>query len=142
MGHGHFPREGVDSIQTRSKKWQFFLFLSTEVCLEGAQRTGRSAWSRSAPSQAGALRRAWQPASSRRKDVTRGIFEAPRERGINSGLCLWFVTYRRKMCGVLIHLKPELCSRIFHTESQNGGGWKGPLWVTQPNPLPKQGHLQ
>jgi len=20
------------------------------------------------------------------------------------------------------------------------GGWKGPLWVTQPNPLPKQGH--
>jgi len=28
------------------------------------------------------------------------------------------------------------------TESQNGRGWKGPLWVTQPNPLPKQGHLQ
>ena len=26
------------------------------------------------------------------------------------------------------------------TESQNGGGWKGPLWVTQCNPLPKQGH--
>ena len=26
------------------------------------------------------------------------------------------------------------------TESQNGGGWQGPLWVTQPNPLPKQGH--
>jgi len=26
------------------------------------------------------------------------------------------------------------------TESQNGRGWKGPLWVTQPNPLPKQGH--
>jgi len=26
------------------------------------------------------------------------------------------------------------------TESQNGGGWKGPLWVTQSNPLPKQGH--
>ena len=21
-------------------------------------------------------------------------------------------------------------------------GWKGPLWVTQSNPLPKQGHLQ
>jgi len=21
-------------------------------------------------------------------------------------------------------------------------GWKGPLWVTQPNPLPKQGHLE
>jgi len=26
------------------------------------------------------------------------------------------------------------------TESQNVGGWQGPLWVTQPNPLPKQGH--
>jgi len=28
------------------------------------------------------------------------------------------------------------------TESQNGRGWKGPLWVTQSNLLPKQGHLQ
>jgi len=28
------------------------------------------------------------------------------------------------------------------TESQNGRGWKGPLWVTQSNPLPKQSHLQ
>ena len=28
------------------------------------------------------------------------------------------------------------------TESQNGQGWKGPLWVTQSKPLPKQGHLQ
>ena len=27
-------------------------------------------------------------------------------------------------------------------ESQNVRGWKGPLWVTQSNPLPKQGHLQ
>ena len=26
--------------------------------------------------------------------------------------------------------------------SQNGRGWKGRLWVTQSNPLPKQGHLQ
>ena len=26
------------------------------------------------------------------------------------------------------------------TESQNGGGWQGPLGVPQPNPLPKQGH--
>jgi len=26
------------------------------------------------------------------------------------------------------------------TESQNVRGWKGPLWVTQSNPLPKQGH--
>jgi len=26
------------------------------------------------------------------------------------------------------------------TESQNGRGWKGPLWVTQSNPLPKLGH--
>jgi len=25
-------------------------------------------------------------------------------------------------------------------ESQNGRGWQGPLWVTQPNPLLKQGH--
>jgi len=28
------------------------------------------------------------------------------------------------------------------TESQTVRGWKGPLWVTQPNPLPKQGHPQ
>ena len=26
------------------------------------------------------------------------------------------------------------------TESQKVGGWQGPLWVPQPNPLPKQGH--
>jgi len=26
------------------------------------------------------------------------------------------------------------------TESQNVRGWQGPLWVTQSNPLPKQGH--
>jgi len=26
------------------------------------------------------------------------------------------------------------------TESQNVRGWKGPLWVTQSNPLLKQGH--
>ena len=32
------------------------------------------------------------------------------------------------------------CHRI--TESQNGGGWQGPLWVTQSNPLLKQGRLQ
>jgi len=25
-------------------------------------------------------------------------------------------------------------------ESQNAQGWQGPLWVTQLNPLPKQGH--
>jgi len=39
----------------------------------------------------------------------------------------------------------EFISRLFShriTESQNGRGWKGPLWVTQSNPLPKQGHLQ
>jgi len=29
--------------------------------------------------------------------------------------------------------------RVF-TESQRVWGWQGPLWVTQPNPLPKQGH--
>ena len=26
------------------------------------------------------------------------------------------------------------------SESQHGRGWQGPLWVTQSNPLPKQGH--
>jgi len=26
------------------------------------------------------------------------------------------------------------------TESHHGRGWKGPLWGTQSNPLPKQGH--
>ena len=30
---------------------------------------------------------------------------------------------------VLLHRIPEW------------SGWKGPLWVTQPKPLPKQGHL-
>ena len=40
--------------------------------------------------------------------------------------------------GALLGQKPARTHRI--TESQNGRGWKGPLWVTQPNPLPKQGH--
>ena len=31
---------------------------------------------------------------------------------------------------------------VSQNHTQNGRGWKGPLWVTQPNPLPKQGHLQ
>jgi len=31
-----------------------------------------------------------------------------------------------------------LCCKL--TESQNGGGWKGPLWVTQSNALPKHSH--
>ena len=31
-----------------------------------------------------------------------------------------------------------ICPTI--TGSQHGRGWQGPLWVTQPNPLPKQGH--
>ena len=26
------------------------------------------------------------------------------------------------------------------TKSERGQGWQGPLWVTQSNPLPKQGH--
>ena len=29
---------------------------------------------------------------------------------------------------------------VGHTESQNGRGGQGPLWVTQLNTLPKQGH--
>ena len=33
-----------------------------------------------------------------------------------------------------------LHSRAQFTESQNSRGWQGPLWVTQPYPLPKQGH--
>ena len=47
---------------------------------------------------------------------------------------------------ILSALKINLLGRsLFYcriTESQNVRGWKGPLWVTQPNPLPKQGHLQ
>jgi len=36
-----------------------------------------------------------------------------------------------------------VCTHTFlPTESQNVRGWKGPLWVTQSNSLPKQGHLQ
>jgi len=34
------------------------------------------------------------------------------------------------------------CLKLNVTESQNGWSWKGPLWVTQSNPLPKQGHPQ
>jgi len=37
----------------------------------------------------------------------------------------------------------ELCAVCWKgrgSQNQSGGGWKGPLWVTQPNPLPKQGH--
>jgi len=37
-------------------------------------------------------------------------------------------------------LRAAWLSGIPGTTSQNGRGWKGPLWVTQPNPLPKQGH--
>ena len=33
-----------------------------------------------------------------------------------------------------------IASPLRITESQHGRGWQGPLWVTQPNPLPKQGH--
>jgi len=40
----------------------------------------------------------------------------------------------------LIFSDKRLC--VWITESQKVGGWKGPLWVTQSNPLPKQGHLQ
>jgi len=32
------------------------------------------------------------------------------------------------------------CVWTMLTESQHGRGWKGPLWVIQSNPLPKQGH--
>jgi len=34
----------------------------------------------------------------------------------------------------------KISLKLFTSESQNGRGWKGPLGVTQPNPLPKQGH--
>jgi len=37
------------------------------------------------------------------------------------------------------HLK-RFCRSGTDIESQNSGGWKGPLWVIQSNPLPKQGH--
>ena len=42
-------------------------------------------------------------------------------------------------------LRPFTACRSFPgsaapTESQNVQGWQGPLWVTQSNPLPKQGH--
>ena len=39
-------------------------------------------------------------------------------------------------CGLRLTLQHRI------TESQNGRGWKRSLWVTQPNPLPKQSHLQ
>jgi len=51
--------------------------------------------------------------------------------------------------GTAAHAAPELLCRRgatapgtkrCETESQDGRGWQGPLWVTQPNPLPKQGH--
>jgi len=39
-------------------------------------------------------------------------------------------------------VKIQFESTVIFTESQDGWGWKGPLWVIQSNPLPKQGHLQ
>ena len=41
-----------------------------------------------------------------------------------------------------LRLPVERCGRDRIPGSQNVGGWKGPLWVTQSNPLPKQGHPQ
>ena len=43
----------------------------------------------------------------------------------------------------ILYLQPR-SSRIrkHFTESQHVRDWKGPLWVTQSKPLPKQGHLQ
>jgi len=42
-------------------------------------------------------------------------------------------------------MSPKECKQVpgvpgTVTESQNFRGWQGPLWVTQSNPLPKQGH--
>ena len=37
-------------------------------------------------------------------------------------------------------LTNEVADSAEATESQHGRGWQGPLWVTQSNPLPKQGH--
>ena len=48
------------------------------------------------------------------------------------------VTYKYKMWVYLINL---FYMHLFHTEWQNGRGWKRPLWVICPTPLPKQGHL-
>ena len=43
----------------------------------------------------------------------------------------------------MVRFLPLSCTSFWalvFTESHNVRGWKGPLWVTQPNPLPKQGH--
>jgi len=49
------------------------------------------------------------------------------------------VTAREENLGVLQTWQQAAeISRI--PESQHGWGWQGPLWVPQPNPLPKQGH--
>ena len=45
----------------------------------------------------------------------------------------------------LPYIRIHTCVHIIFTkvtESQNGRGWQGPLWLTQSNPLPKQGHPQ
>ena len=47
-------------------------------------------------------------------------------------LVLLELTTARNGCKVVATLLPLL--------SQNVRGWQGPLWVTQPSPLPKQGH--
>ena len=47
-----------------------------------------------------------------------------------------------------VHLSHDKSRNLFGainhriTESQNGRGWKGPLWSSSPPPLPKQGLLQ
>ena len=45
-----------------------------------------------------------------------------------------------RSCAGTIPAAPAPSQQDRIPESQHGGGWQGPLWVPQPNPLPKQGH--
>jgi len=58
-------------------------------------------------------------------------------------VCRWA---REASAEVKLQRLPALAKNTYylvsHTESQNGRRWQGPLWVTQSNPLPKQGRLQ
>ena len=59
-----------------------------------------------------------------------GVFQPP-----------WFCdSVVLKLCSLCRALEPQGVPQPRVTESQHVWGWQGPLWVPQPNPLPKQGH--
>ena len=66
-----------------------------------------------------------------------------RERELPTGFATWLCfggRYRRGTDTTWAARRDTAAVTHRISESQHGGGWQGPLWVTQSNPLPKQGH--